>query len=175
METIHVTFDKLTAMASEQSNLGPAFHEMTPGIISSGLMPNHPSIPYVPPIKNDWDLFADPTSLPSSTSIDKVVPSASTSSTIHETLSSVISEGVKEQIQPPQFVNDPFLDLLSLEPSSHESSSNVQPTIPLFELLGKWTKTHLLENVIDNPSRLVPIRKQLQTEAMWCYFDAFLS
>ncbi|GJW87806.1 retrovirus-related pol polyprotein from transposon TNT 1-94 [Tanacetum coccineum] len=121
METIHVTFDKLTAMASEQSNLGPALHEMTPGIISSGLMPNHPSTPYVPPTKNDWDLFADPTSSPSSTSIDKAAPSA--------------------------IVDDPFLDLLSLEPSSHESSSNVQSTIPLFELLGKWTKTHLLKNI----------------------------
>ncbi|GKB34410.1 retrovirus-related pol polyprotein from transposon TNT 1-94 [Tanacetum coccineum] len=35
METIHVDFDELTAMASEQSSSGPVLHEMTPGTISS--------------------------------------------------------------------------------------------------------------------------------------------
>nr|GFB90229.1 retrovirus-related Pol polyprotein from transposon TNT 1-94 [Tanacetum cinerariifolium] len=38
METIHVNFDELIAMASEQSSLGPALNEMTPGTISSGLV-----------------------------------------------------------------------------------------------------------------------------------------
>nr|GEV84657.1 integrase, catalytic region, zinc finger, CCHC-type, peptidase aspartic, catalytic [Tanacetum cinerariifolium] len=32
-----------------------------------------------------------------------------------------------------------------------------------------------LANVIGNPSRSVSIRKQLETDALWCYFDAFLS
>ncbi|GJT40290.1 retrovirus-related pol polyprotein from transposon TNT 1-94 [Tanacetum coccineum] len=30
-------------------------------------------------------------------------------------------------------------------------------------------------NVIGDPSRFVSIRKQLETDAMWCYFDAFLT
>nr|GFB22337.1 hypothetical protein [Tanacetum cinerariifolium] len=38
VETIHVDFDELTAMASEQCNSGPALNEMTPGTISSGLV-----------------------------------------------------------------------------------------------------------------------------------------
>nr|GEU33673.1 hypothetical protein [Tanacetum cinerariifolium] len=38
IKTIHVDFDDLTAMASEQSSLGPALHEMTPATISSRLM-----------------------------------------------------------------------------------------------------------------------------------------
>nr|GFB48716.1 hypothetical protein [Tanacetum cinerariifolium] len=33
VETIHVDFDELTAMASEQNSLGPALQEMTPAII----------------------------------------------------------------------------------------------------------------------------------------------
>nr|GEY90918.1 retrovirus-related Pol polyprotein from transposon TNT 1-94 [Tanacetum cinerariifolium] len=37
-ETIHVDFDELTAMASEQSSSGPALNEMTPATISSGLV-----------------------------------------------------------------------------------------------------------------------------------------
>ncbi|GKF34401.1 hypothetical protein Tco_0107601 [Tanacetum coccineum] len=29
--------------------------------------------------------------------------------------------------------------------------------------------------MIGNPSRLASTRKQLETDAMWCYFDAFLT
>ncbi|GKF16517.1 hypothetical protein Tco_0061435, partial [Tanacetum coccineum] len=38
-----------------------------------------------------------------------------------------------------------------------------------------WTKDHPITNVIGDPSRSVFTRKQLQTDAMWCYFDAFLT
>ncbi|GJU64813.1 retrovirus-related pol polyprotein from transposon TNT 1-94 [Tanacetum coccineum] len=37
------------------------------------------------------------------------------------------------------------------------------------------TKDHPIDNVIGNPSRPVPTKHQLQTEALFCYFDAFLS
>ncbi|GJV67442.1 retrovirus-related pol polyprotein from transposon TNT 1-94 [Tanacetum coccineum] len=58
IETIHVDFDELTAMASEHSSSGPALHEMTPATISSGLVPNpHPSTPFVPPSRTDWDML----------------------------------------------------------------------------------------------------------------------
>ncbi|GKB60135.1 retrovirus-related pol polyprotein from transposon TNT 1-94 [Tanacetum coccineum] len=56
MGTIHVDFDALTAMAYEQSSSGPALHEMTPGTLSSGLMPLPPSsTPFVPPTRDDWE------------------------------------------------------------------------------------------------------------------------
>nr|GEU39901.1 integrase, catalytic region, zinc finger, CCHC-type, peptidase aspartic, catalytic [Tanacetum cinerariifolium] len=58
VETIHVDFDELTAMASEQSSSGPALNEMTPATISSGLVQkSSPSTSYVPPSRNDWDLL----------------------------------------------------------------------------------------------------------------------
>ncbi|GJX09292.1 retrovirus-related pol polyprotein from transposon TNT 1-94 [Tanacetum coccineum] len=61
IETIHVDFDELTAMASEHSSSGPALHEMTPATISSGLVPNpHPSTPFVPPSRTDWDMLFQP-------------------------------------------------------------------------------------------------------------------
>ncbi|GKB05059.1 hypothetical protein Tco_0833254 [Tanacetum coccineum] len=40
IETIHVTFDDLTAMASEQFSSGPGLHSMTPATSSSGLVLN---------------------------------------------------------------------------------------------------------------------------------------
>nr|GFC69754.1 hypothetical protein [Tanacetum cinerariifolium] len=58
METIHIDFDELTAMASEQHSSGHTLNEMTPGTISSGLMQqSSPSTSYVPPSRNDWDLL----------------------------------------------------------------------------------------------------------------------
>nr|GFD28551.1 hypothetical protein [Tanacetum cinerariifolium] len=55
VETIHVDFDELTAMASEQSSSGPALNDMTPGTISSGLVQKSSSLAsYVPPSRNDW-------------------------------------------------------------------------------------------------------------------------
>nr|GEX80966.1 hypothetical protein [Tanacetum cinerariifolium] len=61
VETIHVDFDELTAMASEQSSSGPALNEMTPTTICSGLVQKlSSSTPYVPPSRNDWDLLFQP-------------------------------------------------------------------------------------------------------------------
>ncbi|GKA37028.1 retrovirus-related pol polyprotein from transposon TNT 1-94 [Tanacetum coccineum] len=61
IETIHVDFDELTVMAFEQLSSGPGSKLMTPRIISSGLMPNIPSLTtYVPPIKNDWEILFQP-------------------------------------------------------------------------------------------------------------------
>nr|GEU49778.1 integrase, catalytic region, zinc finger, CCHC-type, peptidase aspartic, catalytic [Tanacetum cinerariifolium] len=58
IETIHVDFDELTAIASKQSSLGPALHEMTPATISSRLVPKPTSLtPFVPPLRNDWDML----------------------------------------------------------------------------------------------------------------------
>nr|GFA91231.1 hypothetical protein [Tanacetum cinerariifolium] len=61
VETIHVDFDELTVMASEQSSSGPALNDMTPATISSGLVQkSSSSTPYVPPSRNDWDLLFQP-------------------------------------------------------------------------------------------------------------------
>ncbi|GKC08275.1 retrovirus-related pol polyprotein from transposon TNT 1-94 [Tanacetum coccineum] len=66
-------------------------------------------------------------------------------------------------------------DAPSIKSTSQGSSSNIRQIHTLFEYLGKWTKDHPIANVIGDPSRFVPMRKQLQTDAMWCYFDAFLT
>ncbi|GKD07944.1 retrovirus-related pol polyprotein from transposon TNT 1-94, partial [Tanacetum coccineum] len=56
-----IDFDELTAMASEHNSSGPSLHEMTPAIISSGLVPNsHPLTPFVPPSRTDWYILFQP-------------------------------------------------------------------------------------------------------------------
>ncbi|GKB17232.1 hypothetical protein Tco_0851155 [Tanacetum coccineum] len=160
METIHVTFDELIAMASEQFSSGLTPQLLTPGTISSGLGPNHvPQTPYVPPTKNDWDLLFQPM-------FDEYFnPPPSVVSLVHAAAAS-------RPVDPDGLPSSTTIDK---DAPSAKSSSNVQSSHTPFELLGKWTKNHPLANVIDNPSRPVSIRKQLQTDAMWCYFDAFLT
>ncbi|GKF39142.1 hypothetical protein Tco_0119203 [Tanacetum coccineum] len=66
-------------------------------------------------------------------------------------------------------------DAPSTNSTSQGSSSDVRPSHTSFEHLGRWTKNNPIENVIGDPSRSVSTRNQLQTDAMWCYFDAFLT
>ncbi|GJR38443.1 retrovirus-related pol polyprotein from transposon TNT 1-94 [Tanacetum coccineum] len=124
IETIHVDFDELMAMASEQFGSGPGPQLLTLRTLSSGLVPNPPSsTPYVPPTKNDWDILfqpmfdellnpppsvvspvltiaaqrlADPTGLPVSTSVDQDEPSSSNPSTLEQEQSPIISQGVED-------------------------------------------------------------------------------
>ncbi|GJY72372.1 retrovirus-related pol polyprotein from transposon TNT 1-94 [Tanacetum coccineum] len=202
-ETIHVTFDELTAMACKQFSLGPGLHSMTLATSSLGLVPNPVSQqPCIPPPRDDWDRLFQPmfdeyftppsidVSLvqevaapravvlaysPVSTSIDQDAPSSSTLSTQEQEQSPIISQGFEESPKAPIFHDDPLNESPHEESTSQGSSSNVRQTHTLFEHLGRWTKDHPIANIISNPSRSVSTRKQLQTDDMWCYFDAFLT
>ncbi|GJX71021.1 uncharacterized mitochondrial protein-like protein [Tanacetum coccineum] len=219
IETIHVDFDELKAMASEHSSSGPVLHEMTLATISSGLVPNPPlSTPFVPPSRTDWDLLFQPlfdelltplpsvdcpalevialitevvapestesTGSPSSTIVDQDAPSPSNSQTRPETQSLVIPNNVEEDnhdLDVAHMNNDPFFGIPILENDSEASSSlDVIPTVvhiaaPYSEHVTKWTKDHPLENIIGELERPISTRLQLHEQALFCYYDAFLS
>nr|GEW76907.1 retrovirus-related Pol polyprotein from transposon TNT 1-94 [Tanacetum cinerariifolium] len=104
VETIHVDFDKLTTMASEQSSSGPALNEMTPAIIIQVVS----------------------TGSPSSTIVDQDAHSPSKSQTTPETQSSVIPQDVKEvihDIEVAHMRNDPLFVVPIPEVTSAQSSS----------------------------------------------------
>nr|GEY60543.1 retrovirus-related Pol polyprotein from transposon TNT 1-94 [Tanacetum cinerariifolium] len=219
VETIHVDFDELAAMASEQSSSGLALNEMTPATISSGLVQKpSSSTPYVPPSRNDWDLLfqpmfdellnpppsvdhqapeviasivdvippvqADSTDLPFSTSVDQDAPSPSKSQTTPETQSSVIPQDVEEDnhdIEVAHMGNDPLFGVPILEVTSAQSSSTVsphtimQPDHQIPQHISKWTNDHPLDNIIGQLSRPVSTRLQLHEQALFYYYDAFLT
>ncbi|GKD51829.1 retrovirus-related pol polyprotein from transposon TNT 1-94 [Tanacetum coccineum] len=112
---------------------------------------------------------------PVSTSIDQDAPSSRIPSTQEQEHSLIISQGVKESPKTPLFYYDHLHKFLHEDSTSQGSSSNVRPSHTPFELIGRWTKDHPIANVIDDPSLLVSTRKQLKYDAMWCYFDAFLT
>nr|GEZ14705.1 hypothetical protein [Tanacetum cinerariifolium] len=109
VETIHVDFDELTMMASEQSSLGPALYEITPATISSGLVPKPTSsTPFVPSVDPSAPEVITPlaevippdhaesTGSPSSTTADQDAPSLSKSQRTPETQPPVIPNDVEE-------------------------------------------------------------------------------
>ncbi|GJU61273.1 retrovirus-related pol polyprotein from transposon TNT 1-94 [Tanacetum coccineum] len=219
IETIHVDFDELTAMASEHSSSGPALHEMTPATISSGLVPNPPpSTPFVPPSRTDWDMLFQPlfdellnpppsvdhpapevvapidevaapvpavsTGSPSSTTVDQDAPSPSNSQTTPDTQPPVIPNDVEEDnhdIEVAHMGNDPYFGIPIPEVPSDQSSSsdsihtNVPPDHQISEHNNKWTKDHPLENIIGELARPVSTRLQLHEQALFYYYDAFLT
>ncbi|GJX39784.1 retrovirus-related pol polyprotein from transposon TNT 1-94 [Tanacetum coccineum] len=82
IETIHVTFDELIAMASEQFSSGPGLHSMTPATSSSGLVPNRVS-------QKHFQVAAAPravvlTDSPVSTSIDQDATSTRSSLNVRQ-------------------------------------------------------------------------------------------
>nr|GEW89456.1 putative ribonuclease H-like domain-containing protein [Tanacetum cinerariifolium] len=248
VETIHVDFDELTAMASEQSSSGPAFNEMIPRTISSGLMrTSSPSTSYVPPSRNDMDLLFQPmfdellnpspsvvnqapeviapitevippvhvdsTDSPSLPTIDQYAPSPSKTHTTTEIQSSVIPQDVRDDnldMEVAHIGNDPLFKIQSLvipqdvgddnldmdvahmgndllfgvpipEVTSMQSSStaspqlNVQTNHQMPHHNSKWTKDHPLNNIISQLSRPVSTRLQLYEQALFCYYDSFLT
>ncbi|GJV75129.1 retrovirus-related pol polyprotein from transposon TNT 1-94 [Tanacetum coccineum] len=105
------------------------------------------------------------TNSPSSTTVDQDVPTPSNSQTTPETRSPVISNDVKEEnhdLGVAHMNNDPFFGISFPENNSEASFSSD-------------TKDHPLDNIIGELGRLVSTRLQLHEQALFCYYDAFLT
>nr|GFC33598.1 hypothetical protein [Tanacetum cinerariifolium] len=126
----------------------------------------------------------DSTGSPSSNAVDQDAPSPSKSLKPTEIQSSVILQDVENynlDIEVAHMGNDPLLGEPITEVSSGESSStaspqsNVQPNHPMKYPNSKWTKDHPLNYIIGPLSRPVSTRLQLHEQALFCYYDAFLT
>nr|GEU70596.1 hypothetical protein [Tanacetum cinerariifolium] len=162
VETIHVDFDELTAMASEQR---------TPEVIA-------PIAEVIPPVN------ADSTGSTSSTMVDQDAHSLSKTHTTTEIQSSVIPQDIRDDnldMEIAHMGNDslfgvPILEVTFAQSSSTASpQSNVQATHLMPHHNSKWTKDHLLNNIIGQLSRPVSTRLQLHEQALFCYYNAFLT
>ncbi|GKF58018.1 hypothetical protein Tco_0171555, partial [Tanacetum coccineum] len=111
--------------------------------------------------------LAASTGLPSSTTVDQDAPSPSNSQTTPS--------------PSTHMNNDPFFGILIPKNNSKASSSSdvistvVQTAALNSEHVTKWTKDYPLDNIIDELERLVSTRLQLYEQALFCYYDAFLT
>ncbi|GJX25843.1 retrovirus-related pol polyprotein from transposon TNT 1-94 [Tanacetum coccineum] len=154
IETIHVDFNELIAMASEQFSSGPGPKTLTPDSCKTFLLQHLPAV-----ISPDAAVSTDTLS---STIIDQDVPSTSTSQTTQETPSLVIPLGVEEtdhDIEVAHMDNNSSFGISIPKLSSEEFSSqviipnNVHSLNQPLEHISKWTKDHSIDNVIGDPSR----------------------
>ncbi|GJX33880.1 retrovirus-related pol polyprotein from transposon TNT 1-94 [Tanacetum coccineum] len=124
------------------------------------------------------------TGSPSSITVDQDAPSPSTSQTTPQSQSQTIPLSAEEEshdLEVAHMSNDPYFGIPIPETVSEESSSSdvisttVHSDAPISEHLSKWTKDHPLQNIIGDPSRPVSTRLQLHEQALFCYYDAFLT
>ncbi|GKD12670.1 retrovirus-related pol polyprotein from transposon TNT 1-94 [Tanacetum coccineum] len=140
--------------------LGPRLQGMTPATSNTRLGSNPVSQqPCLPPKRDDWDRLFQPMF------------------SEYFNPPTIVVSPVQEAAAPRAEVlaDSPVSTSIDQDAPSTRSSSNVRKLHTPLEHIGRWTKDHPIANVIDDPSRSVSTRKQLETDAMWCYFDAFLT
>nr|GEU82583.1 copia protein [Tanacetum cinerariifolium] len=173
--------------APSRKSTGPAPNFLTPGQISSGLVPNSvPTTPYAPPLIKNWRFYFNQCSMNIWNLLvlkDRFLrlKQYKLQSTQPFT-SSVVAEPnyMKDRTNAP-VDNPPFVNVFAPEPHSEASSSeNISLTESPYvshtlHHLNKWSKDHPLDNVIGNPSRPVSTRKQFAIDALWCLYSSVLS
>nr|GEW60894.1 retrovirus-related Pol polyprotein from transposon TNT 1-94 [Tanacetum cinerariifolium] len=124
VETIHVDFDELMVMASEQSSSGPALNEMTPVTISSGLVQkSSPSTPYVPPSRNDWDLLFQ-------SMFDELLnPSPSVDHQAAQVIAPVAEVILQVQVDPTGSPSSTMVDQDASSPSKSHTTTEIQSSV----------------------------------------------
>ncbi|GJS81283.1 retrovirus-related pol polyprotein from transposon TNT 1-94 [Tanacetum coccineum] len=129
-----------------------------------------------PPIKNDWDLlfqpifdeyFKPPSAVSTPISATTLLPPDKTRAS---------SSSTSIDKDAPSL--NPFspLDTISAESSSRiVDTSNMKTFQQPLIYTKRWTKDHPFTTIIGYPSKPVSIRRQLSTDALWCYVYTFLA
>nr|GEV43359.1 integrase, catalytic region, zinc finger, CCHC-type, peptidase aspartic, catalytic [Tanacetum cinerariifolium] len=150
------------------------------------------STQFVPPSRNEWDLLFQPLFdelLAPTPSVDPpapevIAPLAEVIPPKHaESIGSPSSTTVNQDAPTPitHMGNDPLFGMPILEVVSDQSSSTVSshtivhPDHQIPQHNSKCTKDHPLDNIIDQFARSVSTRLQLHEQALFCYYDDFLT
>ncbi|GJV47032.1 copia protein [Tanacetum coccineum] len=168
METIHVKFDELSAIAFEHEE--PELQRFNNQNSSYDLMNT--------PLKEDLDnlfgpMFEDYFEQKSS---DTTINSAAQPTHDQEDSPSTSSIIVDTHEAPPVFVPYDSLNheeiessTMNLEPSNVQNFHQVQPSTHI------WTKDHPLDQVIGDPSKPVMTRQRLHTDSEVCMYALTVS
>nr|GFA62880.1 hypothetical protein [Tanacetum cinerariifolium] len=191
VETIHVDFDEMTAMASEQSSSGPALNDITPRTISLGLVrTSSSSTSYVPPSKNDWDLLFQPMfnellnpppsvvnqSAEVIAPIAEVIPQVDddstgspSSTTVDQDAPSLSKSLTPTKIQSSVILQDVGNNNLDME-VAHMGNDPLLG-VPIAEVTSEQSSS------TASPQSNVPVSTllQLHEQTFFCYYDAFLT
>nr|GFA31101.1 hypothetical protein [Tanacetum cinerariifolium] len=189
MESIHVNFDELPHMASDQLSSDPAPECQTMAL-------NHDSLSLA--IQHQANVSQADRTVITSNELDllfslmfdellngssKVVSKIFRFPTLAPTVSS--SENINQaemyaendQVADDEFINIFFTPVQDQRERSsrHVDSSNMHTFYQRCPSEHRWTKDHPLEQVIGNPSQSVRTRRQLESDAEMCMFALTVS
>ncbi|GKC16566.1 retrovirus-related pol polyprotein from transposon TNT 1-94 [Tanacetum coccineum] len=169
VEDMMKSFSNLFLSKASKTNRGCASPEpilLTPGQISSGIVPNPvPTAPYVPPTNKDVEIFFQPMfdEYLKPPSVERLVPLAlavqvpvvsvgtPSSTTIDQDALSISHSPSSSVVQPPISHQEPNSEeSTSGDVSSTKSTQVIQPD----NHLGKWSKDHPMDNSNPRMSRL---------------------
>ncbi|GJS84551.1 retrovirus-related pol polyprotein from transposon TNT 1-94 [Tanacetum coccineum] len=163
-----------------KADIGPALHEMTPATISSGLVPNpHPSTPFVPPSRTDWDMLFQPLFdefLNPSPSVDHPAPEVV--ALINEVIAPVLADSTGSP-------SSTTVDQDAPSPSNSQTTPKTEPpVIPNdveednhdIEVAHMGNDPYFGVPILEIPSDQSSSSGSIHTiQALFCYYDAFLT
>nr|GFC15908.1 Gag-Pol polyprotein [Tanacetum cinerariifolium] len=189
MESIHVNFDELPQMASDQNSSDPAPECQTMALEHNSLSPGRQCQENVShgdktvTTLNELDLLF-------SSMFDELLNGTSQVVSKSSAVPSADESIQRQQHQITPLVNhttsnqsyDEFINIFSTpvqeqgETSSHHvDSSNMHTFYQRYPSEHRWTKDHPLEQVIGNPSQSIRTRRQLESDAEMCMFALTVS
>ncbi|GJT91595.1 retrovirus-related pol polyprotein from transposon TNT 1-94 [Tanacetum coccineum] len=137
-----------------------------------------PTTPCIPPPRDDWAMFDEyfnpPTIVVSLVSVADAPRVVNLADLLVSTLIDQNAPSTKSP-KTPHFHDDPLYESLHEDSTSQGSSSNVRPIHTPFESLGRWTKDHPIAKCKKEILPRSGSHHKALTDAMWCYFDAFLT
>nr|GFA87343.1 hypothetical protein [Tanacetum cinerariifolium] len=183
MESIHVNFNELPHMASNQISYDPVPECQTMALNHDSLSPANQRQANVPQANrtvttyNELDLLF-------SLMFDELLNGSSKVVSKSSAVSAVDAHNHRQQYTTPLNIHitpaptyDEFINIFSTpiqdqgETSSrHADSSNMHTFYQRYPSEHRWTKDHPLEQVIGNPSQSVRTRHQLESDAEMCMF-----
>ncbi|GKE93426.1 retrovirus-related pol polyprotein from transposon TNT 1-94 [Tanacetum coccineum] len=178
METIHVKFDELTAMASECNNLEPRMNCVNFNDSSEDSL----SVPSTLDLDNLFGPIYEEYYVTSS----QEVSDNSAANTLDNDHTSSSSSIIVEQDDAPPIVssseeqivtepNSPVLNEVADEFDLEYDPSNMHQFHQQHRSIDRWTKNHPLEQVTGDPSKPVMTRKRLQNDAAVCMYALTMS
>nr|GFA77591.1 retrovirus-related Pol polyprotein from transposon TNT 1-94 [Tanacetum cinerariifolium] len=177
MEFIHVNFDELPQMASDQISYDPAHECQTMALNHDSLSPaiqrqeNVTQVDRTVTTSNELDLLF-------SLMFDELLNGSS--KIVSKSFANI--NQAETYAENDQVADDEFINIFSTliqdqgETSSrHVDSSNMYTFYHRYPSEHRWTKDHPLEQVIGNPSQSVRTRRQLESDAEMCMFALTVS
>nr|GFA69253.1 hypothetical protein [Tanacetum cinerariifolium] len=176
MESIHVNFDELPQMASDQNSSDLAHECQTMPLNHDNLSPaiqcqaNVSQADRTVKMSNELDLLFSPMFDELLNGSSKVVSKSSVVSTADAPNQQTYADN--DQVADDEFINI-FSTLVQDQGETslrHFDSSNMHTFYQRYPSKHRWTKDHPLQQVIGNPSQSVRTRRRLESDAEMCLF-----